>query len=74
MREPAQSTSGITFERFAIMQWLSTHRHDPITQAAARKRHLSPNHNLRQLMETWMGTKLAELNGTSAVPTVQNEE
>jgi hypothetical protein len=54
MAEPAQGPSGITYERAAIQEWLSTRRSCPVTQAPLRRRHISPNLSLRQVMEAWL--------------------
>lgn len=35
MQEPAQASSGVTYEKSAIFQWLSVHRVDPVTQVRA---------------------------------------
>jgi hypothetical protein len=61
MREPTQATSGITYERTAIVQWLETSRFDPVTHAPLRRRHLSPNLTLRVLMEPWLRDKTQDL-------------
>ncbi|KAI8472927.1 MAG: hypothetical protein J3K34DRAFT_519304 [Monoraphidium minutum] len=61
MREPTQATSGITYERTAIVQWLENSRFDPVTHAPLRRRHLSPNLTLRVLMEPWLRDKTQEL-------------
>jgi hypothetical protein len=70
MHEPTQSTSGITFERLAITQWLEAHRHDPVTHAPLRRRHLSPNLCLRAIMQDWIDEKAAHMgqacNGKAA--------
>jgi len=36
MREPAQASSGVTYEKNAIFQWLAVHRVDPVTQVDRR--------------------------------------
>lgn len=54
MYEPTQATSGQTYERSAITQWLQHHRLDPVTHTPLRRRHLSPNLCLRQVMEVWL--------------------
>jgi hypothetical protein len=54
MAEPAQGPSGITYERAAIMEWLASKRCCPITQAPLRRRHISPNLSLRQVIEAWL--------------------
>jgi hypothetical protein len=54
MTEPAQGPSGVTYERSAIVQWLSSKRSCPVSQAPLRRRHISPNLSLRQVMEAWL--------------------
>ncbi|GBF99252.1 hypothetical protein Rsub_11777 [Raphidocelis subcapitata] len=66
MREPTQATSGITYERTAIMQWLEGSRFDPVTHAPLRRRHLSPNLTLRVLMEPWLRDQTDELRARGA--------
>ncbi len=36
MREPAQASSGVTYERPAILQWLEHRRVDPVTHVALK--------------------------------------
>ncbi|KAF6258058.1 hypothetical protein COO60DRAFT_1460844 [Scenedesmus sp. NREL 46B-D3] len=43
MLEPAVTSSGTTSEGSAIMQWLKTHKRDPITSRHPRPRQVSPN-------------------------------
>ncbi|KXZ41998.1 hypothetical protein GPECTOR_227g505 [Gonium pectorale] len=54
MREPAQASSGVTYERPAIMQWLEQRRVDPVTHVPLKRHRLAPNLNLRHMIEVWV--------------------
>lgn len=60
MREPTQASSGVTYERTAIFQWLQLHRVDPVTHCPLKRHRLTPNLNLRQLMENWVHSRAAD--------------
>ena len=47
MREPTAASSGLTYERAAILQWLHLHRVDPISKQPMKRHRLTPNLNLR---------------------------
>eukprot|EP00798_Chlamydomonas_sp_ICE-L_P030247 gene30247-35231_t len=53
MREPTSASSGITYERHAIFQWLARHRVDPVTHVPLKRHRLTPNLNLRCMIENW---------------------
>lgn len=54
MKEPTQASSGVTYERSAIFQWLHIHRVDPVTHVPLKRHRLTPNLNLRQMIEDWV--------------------
>ncbi|EFJ52638.1 hypothetical protein VOLCADRAFT_102616 [Volvox carteri f. nagariensis] len=54
MREPAQASSGVTYERPAIVQWLDHRRVDPVTHVPLKRHRLAPNLNLRHMIEVWV--------------------
>jgi hypothetical protein len=60
MREPTQASSGVTYERHAIFQWLHIHRVDPVTHVPLKRHRLTPNLNLRQMIEDWASKCIAE--------------
>jgi hypothetical protein len=60
MREPTQASSGVTYERHAIFQWLHIHRVDPVTHVPLKRHRLTPNLNLRQMIEDWAGKCISE--------------
>ena len=60
MREPAQASSGVTYERSAIFQWLSVHRVDPVTQVSTPCRNACRNAVLFELFEGCPGLWLPQ--------------
>ncbi|KAJ9518483.1 hypothetical protein QJQ45_018518 [Haematococcus lacustris] len=60
MREPTQASSGVTYERHAIFQWLHIHRVDPVTHVPLKRHRLTPNLNLRHLIDDWATKCVAE--------------
>ncbi|KAJ9518802.1 hypothetical protein QJQ45_026087 [Haematococcus lacustris] len=60
MREPTQASSGVTYERHAIFQWLHIHRVDPVTHVPLKRHRLTPNLNLRHLIDDWAAKCVAE--------------
>jgi DNA-binding FadR family transcriptional regulator len=47
----------VTYEREAIVRWLASHRTDPSTKLALRRRHLAPNLALRSAIEGWAASE-----------------
>lgn len=60
MKEPTQASSGVTYERSAIFQWLHIHRVDPVTHVPLKRHRLTPNLNLRHMIEDWAVKRAAE--------------
>ena len=52
-------THRVTYEREAIMRWLTSHRTDPSTKTSLKKRHLAPNLALRSAIEGWVASEAA---------------
>jgi hypothetical protein len=61
MIEPAVAASGASYERSAIVQWLGSHSHDPLTGRKLLMEQLRPNLNLHNAIEQWVGAKMREL-------------
>jgi hypothetical protein len=59
MSEPAIALSGHTYERSAIMNWLSRPgpKRDPITKSPLRTRQIVPNYALRSMILEWLAQK-----------------
>lgn len=60
MREPTQASSGVTYDRHAIFQWLQIHRVDPVTHVPIKRHRLTPNLNLRCMIEKWVEVKVGQ--------------
>ena len=58
MREPTSASSGITYERHAIFQWLQLHRVDPVSHVPLKRHRLAPNLNLRCMIENWVSSSV----------------
>ncbi|XP_020225346.1 E3 ubiquitin-protein ligase PUB24 [Cajanus cajan] len=67
MKDPVTTTTGITFDRDSIEQWLFTNNSTtcPITRHPLPKNsHLTPNHTLLRLIQAW-----CTQNGIHSIPT-----
>lgn len=54
MENPVNLESGITYERSAIEKWFeSGNTTCPVKKCELTTRHLTPNHNLRELIQEW---------------------
>lgn len=65
MKEPTQASSGVTYERSAIFQWLHIHRVDPVTHVPLKRHRLTPNLNLRHMIEDWADARVSERRAQS---------
>uniref|UniRef100_A0A383VPS3 U-box domain-containing protein n=1 Tax=Tetradesmus obliquus TaxID=3088 RepID=A0A383VPS3_TETOB len=54
MLEPAVTSSGATYERAAIMEWLRAQKRDPLTSRELRPEQVSPNLALYRAIEEWI--------------------
>jgi hypothetical protein len=53
MKDPLLSKYGHTFERTAILEWLATHRHCPVTRQPLQPSFLIPNTRLIKEIQLW---------------------
>ncbi|KAB2087011.1 hypothetical protein ES319_A04G074400v1 [Gossypium barbadense] len=70
MKDPVTATTGITYDRESIEQWLLTYKNTscPVTQQPLPpESDLTPNHTLRRLIQSWC-TENASL-GVDRIPT-----
>ncbi|KAK6147307.1 hypothetical protein DH2020_018219 [Rehmannia glutinosa] len=71
MKDPVTAISGITYDRESIERWLFKSRTNticPVTkQPLPRDSDLTPNHNLRRLIQAWCSVNAT--NGVDRIPT-----
>ncbi|XP_010038928.2 E3 ubiquitin-protein ligase PUB22 [Eucalyptus grandis] len=69
MRDPVSLSTGITYDRESIETWLSTSKNSlcPITKRPISDMDLTPNHNLRRLIQSWC--TLNSSHGIERIPT-----
>ncbi|KAJ8558427.1 hypothetical protein K7X08_005193 [Anisodus acutangulus] len=69
MRDPVTISTGITYDRENIERWLFSCKHTtcPITNQDLKFTDLTPNHNLRRLIQSWC--MLNSSNGIQRIPT-----
>ena len=53
MNDPVVCADGHSYERAAIVQWLSNHNTSPKTNVTLVHKNLTPNHTLRGAIEQW---------------------
>ncbi|ONK71339.1 uncharacterized protein A4U43_C04F7460 [Asparagus officinalis] len=66
MKDPVTLSTGITYDRSSIQQWIFAGKHDtcPVTNQLLSSRDLTPNHTLRRLIQAW-----CVANAVERVPT-----
>jgi hypothetical protein len=52
MVDPVIAADGHSYERVALEAWLRSHRTSPFTGAALEHMHVTPNHRLRQMIQS----------------------
>ncbi|KAK6776555.1 hypothetical protein RDI58_027556 [Solanum bulbocastanum] len=69
MRDPVTISTGITYDRQNIEKWLFSCKHTtcPVTNQDLKFKDLTPNHNLRRLIQSWC--MLNSSNGIQRMPT-----
>lgn len=69
MRDPVIISTGITYDRQNIEKWLFSCKHTtcPVTNQDLKFTDLTPNHNLRRLIQSWC--MLNSSNGIQRMPT-----
>ncbi|KAE8729394.1 E3 ubiquitin-protein ligase PUB23 [Hibiscus syriacus] len=69
MRDPVTISTGITYDRDSIEQWLFSCKNKacPVTKQALQDAHLTPNHTLRRLIQAWC--TLNASHGIERIPT-----
>ncbi|MCD7462735.1 hypothetical protein HAX54_049270 [Datura stramonium] len=69
MRDPVTISTGITYDRQNIEKWLFSCKHTtcPLTNQDLKFIDLTPNHNLRRLIQSWC--MLNSSNGIQWIPT-----
>lgn len=58
MENPVMAADGHTYEEAAIQQWLRENETSPVTNAPLVHKHLTPNYNLRSLIQDWKDRRL----------------
>ena len=54
MKDPVFTSDGQTYERSAIVRWLSTSEKSPLTNNYLANTTLIPNHALRKRIQDWI--------------------
>ncbi|XP_027180779.1 E3 ubiquitin-protein ligase PUB23-like [Coffea eugenioides] len=69
MRDPVIVATGMTYDRESIEKWLFTCKNStcPMTKQELQSTDLTPNHNLRRLIQAWC--TLNSSNGIERIPT-----
>ncbi|XP_009593988.1 E3 ubiquitin-protein ligase PUB23-like [Nicotiana tomentosiformis] len=69
MRDPVTISTGITYDRENIEKWLFSCKHTtcPVTKQELQITDLTPNHNLRRLIQSWC--TLNSCHGIQRIPT-----
>ncbi|XP_058205331.1 E3 ubiquitin-protein ligase PUB22-like [Rhododendron vialii] len=69
MKDPVTIPTGITYDRESIEKWLFTHKNKncPVTKQVLSNPDLTPNHNLRRVIQSWC--TLNASHGIERVPT-----
>ncbi|CAN4119163.1 unnamed protein product [Withania somnifera] len=69
MRDPVTISTGITYDRQNIEKWIFSCKHTtcPVTNQDLKFTHLTPNDNLRRLIQSWC--MLNSSNGIQRMPT-----
>ncbi|XP_059311381.1 E3 ubiquitin-protein ligase PUB23-like [Lycium ferocissimum] len=73
MRDPVTISTGITYDRENIEKWLFSCKHTtcPVTNQDLKFTDLTPNHNLRRVIQSWC--MLNSSNGIQRIPTPKSQ-
>ena len=67
MKDPVLAADGHSYERSALATWLSTHRTSPVTGARLEHVNMTPNHQLRSLIQEAAAATATAIPTSSAV-------